>query len=98
MEDRWHYCSLLSDKTYKHYLIRFVFFNMSAHVSGMCTCNTHWKKPQEEHMKVLTVVLSKGHNSGNFNFLLFVFSDHVLICFGKMTKHLKTSHYLKKAA
>ena len=56
------------------------------------------KKPQEEHMQVLTVVLSKGHNSGNFNFLLFVFSDHVLICFGKMTKHLKTSHYLKKAA
>ena len=55
------------------------------------------KKPQEEHMQVLTV-LSKGHNSGNLNFHLFVFSDHILICFGKMTKHFKKSHYLKKAA
>ena len=55
------------------------------------------KKPQEEHRQVLTV-LSKGHNSGNLNFHLFVFSDHMLICFRKMTKHFKTSHYLKKAA
>lgn len=55
------------------------------------------KKPQEEHRQVLTV-LSKGHKSGNLNFHLFVFTDHILICFGKITKHLKTSHHLKKAA
>ena len=56
------------------------------------------KKPQEEHIQVLTVFLSKGHNSGNFNFHLFVISDCILICFGKMTKHFKKSHYLKKSA
>lgn len=78
MEDRWNYCALLSDKvSYKH-------SNWYDSVYSMCPCMCQAcahviytvNNARTAYTKVLTVVLSKGHNSGNFNFLLFVFWPH----------------------